>query len=77
MAANNKARDRVNSKNKSQLKSAKKPLIDPRYKSFVNLVIFLALALLFFIINNTRNEPESGPYPPDFNKAQAEEILKK
>lgn len=77
MAANNKARERVNAKNKSQQKSDKKPLIDPRYKSFINLLVFLVLALVFFIINNTRSEPESGPYPPDFNKTAAEELLKK
>lgn len=77
MASNNKARDRVNAKKVQTQKKERKPLIDPKYKSFVNLVIFLALALIFFIINNTRTEPESGPYPPDYNKESVESRLVK
>ncbi|MBE2280361.1 MAG: hypothetical protein IAE91_08220 [Ignavibacteriaceae bacterium] len=49
---------------KTGKKPDKKPLIDPRYKSLVNTVIFLVVALIFFIVNNTRYEPESGPLPP-------------
>ncbi|HPI37578.1 MAG TPA: hypothetical protein PK397_06505 [Ignavibacteriaceae bacterium] len=46
----------------------KKPLIDPRYKNFVSTIIVLILLIIFFVINNTRKEPESGPYPPFYKK---------
>jgi hypothetical protein len=50
----------------------KKPWIDPRYKSFVNTIIFILVLLIFFIVNNTRKEPESGPYPPYYNTDKIE-----
>ena len=37
---------------------------DPRYKSLLNTIIFIIIALIFFIVNNTRKEPDHGPYPP-------------
>jgi len=43
----------------------KKPLIDPKIKSTIWTVITLIILLVFFIINNTRTEPEEGPYPPN------------
>lgn len=42
----------------------KKGLIDPRYKNLVYTGIFIVVCIVFFIINNTRTEPENGPYPP-------------
>lgn len=48
----------------------KKGLIDPRYKSLVSTIIILIIMLIFFIVNNTRTEPESGPYPPFYEKSQ-------
>ena len=50
----------------------KKQLIDPRYKSFVSTVVLLVLMLIFFIINNTRKEPEKGPYPPLYNPSNTQ-----
>lgn len=50
----------------TQKKPEKKPLIDPRYKSMIYTIIVLVIIALFFIINNTRKEPEQGPYPPDY-----------
>ncbi|MDP2363231.1 MAG: hypothetical protein Q8M94_05630 [Ignavibacteria bacterium] len=43
----------------------KKPLIDPKVKSTIWTVITLIILLVFFIINNTRTEPDEGPYPPN------------
>lgn len=48
----------------------KKNLIDPRYKSLVSTIIILIIMIIFFIVNNTRTEPESGPYPPFYDKSQ-------
>jgi hypothetical protein len=48
--------------------SEKKPLIDPRYKNMVSTTIFIVVMIVFFIINNTRTEPENGPYPPFYKK---------
>lgn len=46
----------------------KKPLIDPRYKNMISTTIIIIVLTIFFIINNTRTEPENGPYPPFYNK---------
>ena len=48
-------------------KPEKKPLINPRYKSTFWTVVVISILTIFFIINNTRKEPESGPYPPYFD----------
>lgn len=49
----------------------KKPLIDPRYKNLVTTIIVLAVIIIFFIVNNTRSEPDHGPYPPYYNSGKA------
>ena len=46
----------------------KKPLMDPKLKSRIETAVFILVLLFFFILNNTRKEPESGPYPPFYNK---------
>ena len=48
-------------------KIEKKPLIDPRYKSLVYTIGFIAVILVFFIVNNSKSEPAEGPYPPNYN----------
>jgi hypothetical protein len=55
----------------------KKPLVDPKYKSFVNTLIFILILLIFFIVNNTRHEPESGPYPPMYNPGKVDTSVHK
>jgi len=50
----------------------KKPVIDPKHKNTFWTVIILAILLIFFIMNNTRNEPEQGPYPPGYKKVKVE-----
>lgn len=52
-------------------KEQKQPLIDPKYKNFFSTIIFILVLLVIFIINNTRDEPETGPYPPYYNQAQS------
>lgn len=59
----NKIKDRQIGKNPVQ----KKHLIDPRYKNTVVTAIVFIILLIFFIINNTREVPEKGPYPPNYN----------
>lgn len=46
----------------------KTPLIDPRYKNLVSTVVFIVVMIVFFIVNNTRTEPERGPYPPFYKQ---------
>ncbi len=53
-------------------KIEKKPLIDPRYKNAIWTTIVLIVLLIFFIVNNTRKEPERGPYPPNYNGPKVE-----
>ncbi len=45
----------------------KKSGLDPKLKSTIWTVITLLILLVFFIVNNTRTEPEAGPYPPNYN----------
>jgi hypothetical protein len=46
----------------------KKHLIDPRYKSLFWTIVIVTILIIFFIINNTRQVPETGPYPPYYKK---------
>jgi hypothetical protein len=45
----------------------KKHLIDPRYQNLFWTSLTIVVLLVFFIINNTRKEPDQGPYPPYYN----------
>jgi hypothetical protein len=49
----------------------KKPAMDPKLKSTIWTVITIIVLLVFFIINNTRTEPEEGPYPPNYVPSQS------
>jgi hypothetical protein len=53
-------------------KIEKKHLIDPRYKNAFWTTVILIILLIFFIVNNTRKEPERGPYPPNYNGSKIE-----
>ncbi len=64
----NKPRERQIGKKQPQ----KKALIDPRYKNAVWTAVILIILTIFFIINNTRYVPESGPYPPNYDPAKHE-----
>ncbi len=60
-----------------ETKTVKKPLINPKYKSYVYTGVFLAVVLLLFVLNNTNGEPDNGPYPPKYKEASANtEMLK-
>ncbi|MBW7843671.1 MAG: hypothetical protein H3C40_13190 [Ignavibacterium sp.] len=48
----------------------KKPLVDHKTKNLIWTVITIIILLIFFIVNNTRDEPEEGPYPPNYNSQQ-------
>lgn len=43
-----------------------KKTVDHKKKNTIWTVIILLILLIFFIVNNTRNEPEEGPYPPNY-----------
>jgi hypothetical protein len=58
----NKPRDRQIGKQPAE----KKHLIDPKYKNTFWTIVTLVILLIFFIVNNTRETPESGPYPPGY-----------
>jgi len=49
----------------------KKPGMDPKLKSTIWTVITIIVLVVFFIVNNTRTEPEEGPYPPNYIPAQS------
>jgi hypothetical protein len=53
-------------------KVEKKSLINPKYKNTFWTILILITLIIFFIVNNTRNEASQGPYPPGYNPAQVE-----
>jgi len=50
----------------------KKPLIDHKLKNTIWTILTIIVLLIFFIINNTRTEPEEGPYPPNYTPLQSD-----
>ncbi len=50
----------------------KKPLINPKHKNTFWTVVVLIILIIFFVVNNTRKEPEHGPYPPNYKPIQNE-----
>ena len=46
-------------------KIEKKSSVNPKHKNTVWTILVLAILLVLFIINNTREIPEEGPYPPN------------
>jgi hypothetical protein len=40
-------------------------------RSRVYTLIFLLIMIYFYIINNSKVEPEEGPYPPGYNPSQS------
>ncbi len=49
----------------------KKPRMDPKLKSTIWTVFTIIVLLIFFIVNNTRTEPEEGPYPQNYIPLQS------
>lgn len=49
-----------------------KTLIDKRYKNAIWTAVILIVLLIFFIVNNTREVPERGPYPPNYSGPKVE-----
>ncbi len=58
-------------------KIEKKPLIDPKLRSRIWTIIIVLILLIFFIVNNTRDVPERGPYPPGYKPPQTQSDLTK
>ena len=52
----------------------KKPGMDPKLKSTIWTVITVIVLIVFFIVNNTRTEPEEGPYPPNYVPPQSSTV---
>jgi hypothetical protein len=48
-------------------KIEKKPLIDPKHKNSIWTIIIVIVLVVFFIVNNTREIPDEGLYPPNYN----------
>jgi len=46
-------------------KIEKKSLINPKHKNTIWTVIVLVILGVLFVINNTREVPEEGQYPPN------------
>ena len=42
-----------------------------KHKNTIWTIIVLVILTIFFIVNNTREVPERGPYPPNYNKTHA------
>jgi hypothetical protein len=51
----------------------KTQLIHPKHKSTIWTIVILIILVIFFIINNTREVPEEGPYPPNYKSQKTSE----
>ncbi|MGD8305537.1 MAG: hypothetical protein PVF17_02695 [Ignavibacteria bacterium] len=71
------AKNKQTKKNRQigKTKVEKKPLIDPKYKNTFWTVLILLILIIFFIVNNTRTEPEHGPYPPGYKPPGTDSTL--
>ena len=67
---NNKPRERQIGKTKIE----KKHLIDPKYKNTIWTVVIFVILIIFFIINNTRDVPAAGPYPPYYKQSDKSKV---
>ena len=45
-------------------------------KSWIQGIVFTIVVIFFLIINNTRNEPESGNYPPGITADSVNALMK-
>lgn len=52
----------------------KKPLIDPKYKNMFWTIFVIVVLIVFFIVNNTRTEPQEGPYPPGYHPPETDSV---
>jgi hypothetical protein len=52
----------------------KKPLIDHKLRSRIWTGIIIIVLLVFFIINNTKPEPEEGQYPPNYRHTESNSV---
>jgi hypothetical protein len=39
-----------------------------KHKNTIWTIVVLVILTIFFIVNNTRDVPEEGPYPPNYNQ---------
>ena len=46
----------------------KKSWMHPKHRSTIWTIAIILILLIFFIVNNTRKEPEEGPFPPNFKQ---------
>ena len=61
-------------KNKTEVKS-KFDLQNPKHRSYIYTGLFFAAVIFFFVVNNTNGESEEGPYPPNYEIANAENLV--
>ena len=52
-----------------------KHLINPKHKNTIWTIVIMLVLIIFFIVNNTRDVPEHGPYPPGYNPDTAAQRL--
>ncbi len=75
MAKNQNIR-KTNASSKTTSTEPLKWYADPKYKSLLNTIIFIIIALIFFIVNNTRKEPDHGPYPPTTSADSTQTLIR-
>ena len=49
------------------VKDEKRSLLHPKHKNTIWTIVIVIVLIIFFIINNTRETPAEGPYPPNYN----------
>ena len=72
----NMSKKQKNSKSKSNYPIGKQAVKAPtdsknefyeKHKSTIWTIVVIIILAIFFIVNNTRDVPEHGPYPPNYH----------
>ena len=50
-------------------------LQNPKHRSYLYTGLFFVAVIFFFVVNNTNGEAEEGPYPPNYETANSEDLV--
>lgn len=48
--------------------------LDQKQRSRIYTVLFFVVVVILFIINNSADDTKQGPYPPNYNESQSEQL---
>lgn len=61
---NNRPRNIGKQGSQTKVNQEQDEMLAKKRKNRITTAVVIVILIIFFIVNNTRDEPESGPYPP-------------